>query len=478
MTDARNIDPPSKSREAKAVTIKVQELLNSLRLRDAFALADREAARLPDSAKLHYQRGRLGELMISEEPDRALAYASIAREGFARAMVLRPQYPDAAAGMARILDREGNTAAAREVLEPFLRDGIVSPMLASAYGRIGPRVGEAEAACRVLLQVAGIEGDNASNETLHELARLLDRLGRYDEAFEYARRANDKAGVAYRRVGYQPGRLRRLVENTIKATPRRSMIDASRASNLSSLPVFIVGMGRSGTTLVEQIIDSHPETHGGGERRSVGRAYEKLEAMTGIAIPLGYARWPLAAIEAVAADFLAELAALAPEAKRITDKLPQNFLWLAVVHRMLPRARIIHCRRDPRDVLLSSYFQTNKVPVMETWDLYQAALVYRAQERLMAHWHEVLDLPILSVQYESLVQQPEIESRRIIAFLDLPWDDRCLAIEKNRRLVDTSNYASVRTAIHGDAVGRWRHYERHIEPMLRALRGEPETDAA
>jgi hypothetical protein len=272
--------------------------------------------------------------------------------------------------------------------------------------------------------------------------------------------------------------MRHVVKTTIQATPRRAMIAARRASNRSTLPVFIVGMGRSGTTLVEQIIASHPSAHGAGERRALTRTVGELTKETGIGGPEGIARWPVEALDRAAERYLAELAALAPGAERITDKLPQNFLRLGVIQRLLPAARIIHCRRDPRDVLLSAYFQSEKIPAMEPWNLPEAALIYRLQEQMMAHWFEVLDLEILPVQYESLVQQPEIETRRIVAFLGLPWDERCLAIDENRRIVDTSNYAAVRRRIHVDAVGRWRHYERHLGPMIEALQGRRDTSAA
>ena len=478
MTEAARPGRASETGAALAAMGQIQALVQEMRLRDAFDTADREASRQPDSAKLSYQRGRLAELMVSEESDRAEHFMAIAQEGFGHALSLQPTNADAAGGLARILDRKGQTAEARAVLEPFLRQGLVSPMLAGAYARIGPRIGEAERACRILQQVVTLEGDSASNETLHELARLLDRLDRFDEAFAVARRANDQAAAAYQAKGFKRGELQKLVAETIRTTSRHAMLSAPPTRNRTELPVFIVGMGRSGTTLVEQIIDGHPDAHGGGERRSVMRAIQALEASTGMRSPAGIPRWPTEAVDRVAAAFLAELKALAPKAKRITDKLPQNFLRLGVIQRLFPAARIIHCRRDPRDVLLSSYFQTNKVPVMETWDLYRAAQIYRAQELMMTHWFEVLDLEILPVQYESLVQQPEIEVRRITAFLGLPWDDRCLSIEDNRRIVDTSNYASVRRKIHGDAVGRWKHYEAHLQPVIRALQGKPETDAA
>ncbi|MGE0724182.1 MAG: sulfotransferase [Alphaproteobacteria bacterium] len=478
MTEPGTRTAEDETGNAIAAYNQIRALLEDQQLRGAFALAEREGPRYPRNATLTCQHGRLAELMVSEEPDRAVELSDKARELFGRALALDPRNPDAAAGLVRVLDRAGETAQAKAVLEPFLRQMYVSPMLAAAYAQIGPRIGEAERACKILQRVVDTDGDGASSHVLHELARLLDRLGRYDEAFAAARRGNDAAARTYLSKGFRPGSFKRMVDETIAATPRSAMVAARRARNASDLPVFIVGMGRSGTTLVEQVIAGHPQAHGGGERRAISWAIKALETATGIANPAGFSRWPVDMVEKATAAMMTELAALAPSATRITDKLPQNFVRLGLIQRMTPAARIIYCRRDPRDVLLSAFMQTQKVPLMEPWDLYEASQIYRAHERIMAHWFEVLDLQILPVQYETLVRQPEIEVRRIIAFLELPWDERCLAVHDNRRLVDTSNFAAVRRPINSEAIGRWRHYERHLEPMLRGLRGHPAADPA
>ena len=203
------------------------------------------------------------------------------------------------------------------------------------------------------------------------------------------------------------------------------------------------------------------------------RATTAIAKLSGQKYPSGIALWPVAVLERVHDDFIAQLRNLAPDAVRIADKLPQNFMRLAAIQRFLPGARIIHTQRNPLDVCLSAYFQEQKIPAMEPWDLYRSGRIYRDYDRLMAHFRQVVDLPILDVRYEELVADPEAQARRIIDFVDLPWDDACLAIERNRRIVDTSNYESVRRPIHGEAVDRWRRYDRHLEPLRRGLAGLP-----
>ncbi|MCA9310701.1 MAG: sulfotransferase, partial [Phycisphaerales bacterium] len=235
--------------------------------------------------------------------------------------------------------------------------------------------------------------------------------------------------------------------------------------------VFIVGMPRSGTSLVEQIIDCHPRAHGAGElsaiRQMVVNMYHRLKTD----------RFFPDYLDMVDADLLTEfggahlreLLSLAPGAARIVDKAPGNFVNLGLIAQLYPRARVINCQRDPRDSCLSCYFKSFTFGLQFSNSLESLGRYYNDYERLMAHWHTALDLPILDVQYEDTVKDVETAARRIIDFLGLPWDDACLRFHESDRQVNTASYEQVRQPIYDSSVGRYRPYEAHLKPLLDIL---------
>ncbi len=160
---------------------------------------------------------------------------------------------------------------------------------------------------------------------------------------------------------------------------------------------------------------------------------------------------------------------MAPDAQRITDKLPHNFLRVGLIRLLFPGARIIHCVRDPRDTCLSCYFQGFNGHHAYSYNLEHLGIYYSQYRRLMAHWRRVLDPPMFELRYESLVEHPETMSRALVDFCDIPWDERCLRFYESKRAVATISYDQVRHPIYRGSLGRWRHYERHLAPLLRAL---------
>jgi hypothetical protein len=231
----------------------------------------------------------------------------------------------------------------------------------------------------------------------------------------------------------------------------------------SELPVFIVGMIRSGTTLAEQIVSSHPAVGAGGELRFWGdRGAQIAEVQTG-------------ALEDDAAGKLAAtycrlLTAIAPGASRVTDKMPTNFLLLGMIHLILPRARVIHCRRHPVDNLLSMYF----TPYTRSPDYAHGrgnlVFYYQQYVRLVAHWRAVLPRDrFLDVDYEDVVADREGAARRIVDFCGLPWDSACLHPERNTRPIATPSLWQARQPVYRTSVARWRHYERWLGEFRRLL---------
>jgi hypothetical protein len=239
----------------------------------------------------------------------------------------------------------------------------------------------------------------------------------------------------------------------------------TRAPNLGSCdatPVLIIGMPRSGTTLVEQIVSSHPEVGAGGELNfwnERGAAWHRSGA-AGIDTPF---------LAKAAVDYLRVLRAIAPRAARVTDKMPFNFLWAGLIHLAFPRAIIIHCRRTAVDTALSIH-QTHFHPGL-AFPTGGAELVayFRSYQRLTDHWRSVLPADrFIEVDYEDLTRAPEPEIRRIIAACGLQWHDACLRPDRNPRAVKTPSKWQTRQPIYRNSVARWRRYEPWLGP-LRAL---------
>ncbi len=240
----------------------------------------------------------------------------------------------------------------------------------------------------------------------------------------------------------------------------------------SQHPVFVIGMPRSGTTLIEQILSAHPQIHGAGELSTVRQLTERAAVVDGALLPYPQFAPSLGANEwrRLGEEYLSAVRRLAPEAARIVDKMPSNFLYAGLIHLMLPQARFVHCRRDPVDVGLSCYTKLFRVEQQFAYDLHEIGRFHRAYQRLMEHWRAVLPGEILlEVDYEALVTDLDVEARRLVAFCALPWDERVLRYRENTRPVRTASMNLVRDAIDPSRAGRWRTYRDYLGPLLDAL---------
>jgi hypothetical protein len=235
-------------------------------------------------------------------------------------------------------------------------------------------------------------------------------------------------------------------------------------------------MMRSGTSLAEQILASHSAVYGAGELRDIDLLVATLPQRLGAAegYPACLGRLDAAAVRALADEHLGRLRQRGGAAARVVDKAPFNFLHLSLIVTLFPRARLVHCRRDPVDTCLSCYFQNFGEPMGFTLDLRHLGLYYRAYERLMAHWARVLPVPVFELQYEELTADQEAVSRRLVEFCGLDWDERCLRFHETRRPVRTASTLQVRRPMYQSAVGRWKRYEAHLGPLLEALGRSPD----
>ena len=251
---------------------------------------------------------------------------------------------------------------------------------------------------------------------------------------------------------------------------RARFAEGPRAGNADPAPVFIVGMPRSGTTLIEQILAAHRDVHGAGERPALGVAFEALggghdpEAVARIAALDG------PALDRMAETYLAELHALAPDKARIVDKMPGNYLYLGLVGLLLPGAKIIHCVRDPRDIGLSIFtFRFHGVHGY-AHDLADLGWTIAQQSRLMDHWKAALPNPILTVRLQDWVEDFDATLARVLAHLDLRPDPNCARFYEADSRVRTVSRAQVRQPINARGLGRWRTYADELAPLIAELR--------
>jgi hypothetical protein len=242
--------------------------------------------------------------------------------------------------------------------------------------------------------------------------------------------------------------------------------DKSCLGDPSAAPIFIVGMPRSGTTLIEQILASHPKVFGAGELREMAN----LAGHIGAAFPEAMPGLSGEELRRIGEQYVRSVTRLAPSAERITDKMPGNFSLAGLIHLALPNARIIHACRDARDTAFSCFSLLFSGTLEFTYDLAELGRYYRAYLKLMGHWREVLPEGImLEVQYEDVVGDLENQARRIIAHCGLEWDDACLSFYKTERSVRTASATQVRQPIYQSSIGRWRLHEEELGPLLREL---------
>jgi hypothetical protein len=275
------------------------------------------------------------------------------------------------------------------------------------------------------------------------LGKAYDDLGEAEPAIRHFDHAN---ALERRKVNFDRVALSEAIDRTIETFTPELMARGAPSPIHDERPALILGMPRSGTTLVEQIVSSHSSVAAGGELNFWTDQAAKTASFD-FASRLG-------------ADYLTLLGRIGPDSARVTDKNPFNFLHLGLIHLALPGARFIHCRRDPIDTCLSIYFTRFATPQAYAYDRSDLVFYYRHYERLMAHWRTLLPADrLLEIDYESLIADRESLTRRMIAFCGLPWDDKCLEPESNPRRVMTASVWQARQPVYPTSVERWRRYE-------------------
>jgi tetratricopeptide (TPR) repeat protein len=385
-----------------------------------------------------------------------------ARACFAKVLKSAPRHVQALNGMAQIDVLEGRFEQAESTFKRIIE---IEPKMPKAWaGLAGTRkLTKADAewfANAEKIATSGIDPMDEANLRF-AMGKYCDDVNEFAQAFLNFRRANELLKSAAKE--YDPKARSQLVDELIRIYSRDAVSNSGVPGSSSAKPLFIVGMPRSGTSLVEQIIATHPAVYGAGELQFWDRLIFETPEMTKTLLSEP-------ARTKVAENYLGVLEKLSGNALRVVDKSPENCNFLGIIYSVFPNARVIYMQRDPIDTCLSCYFQQFLTGLNFTFDLSDLAHYYREHQRIMAHWRSALPPGfILEVPYEGLVEDTEFWSRKMLDFVGLEWDTRCLEFHTTKRQVVTASAWQVRQKIYKNSVARWRNYEDFIGP-LTALR--------
>jgi Flp pilus assembly protein TadD len=401
-----------------------------------------------------------------------LGHLDEAEAAYRQAIALAPRFAEVYNNLGALLKHLGRIDEARTLAEQAVRvmpqNGLHRFNLSELkrFSAGDPDIADMEALAQNITRLPikqQIELDYA-------LAKAYEDVGRHDDAF-----ARLAAGAALKRkeVSYDEAAMLRVFDDIRATFSPELFARLAGIGDASAKPVFVIGMPRSGTTLVEQILASHPSVFGAGELSHIGDATSAINNSNGVfQFPEYIPRLPPNIYASFGARYVAEVSALAPQARFIVDKMPTNFLFAGLIHLALPNARIIHVMRDPLDNCLSCFSKLFAVGHEHTYDLGELGRYYCHYRELMNHWRAVLpERRIFDIRYEDVVADLEGETRRLLAHLGLDFDPRCLAFHETRRPVRTASATQVRRPLYGEAVGRAAPFLRHLEPLTAILTG-------
>jgi tetratricopeptide (TPR) repeat protein len=470
--------------------------LKQERIDDAIHLLQQCLQRRPS-----YPEAMVGLALALHEKDDLASALRLLRE----VVTMQPHRSDAWCHLGTVCQELGDIAEAERAYDTALSIDPRSADALTGLGNLRLEQGKMDEAEKLLRQAIDMDEDHlparfhlvqvrkvkAGDDNLADLERRLadvDKVGTdrrislhyalgkaYDDLREW-----DKAfphfieGARLKRAkftAYDPASEAERIDRIIDTVDSRFLRRLGGHGHASELPVFVLGMPRSGTTLTEQIIASHPDVHGAGELNDL-MALVQRQLAPGPALPYPHnlARLTPQALTQWGQDYVNGLRRHAPSAKRITDKMPSNYLAMGLIPLMLPHARIIHVKRNPVDTCVSCFTRLFNRHQEATYDLHELGRHYANYARLMDHWRAVLPAgSFMEVQYEEIVADMPQQARRLLDFVGLPWDDACLAFHRTERVVRTASVTQVRQPIYTSSVERWRHYERHLTPLLQGL---------
>jgi len=430
------------------------------RIAEAETMALKALAVAPDKPEVHSLLGNIyGEA----------GYPEKAGQAYARAIELAPELTSAHLGMGHLLMEQGRMDAAEASFAHALAldpDNLGARFSLTQVRKTKTGDENMAALVREAEKIASLPETKAM--PLHfALGKCYDDTKQYDLAF---RHYLEGCRLKRKRIQYSADNNDLLIDNIREIFNREMIARLSGAGHASRLPIFVLGMPRSGTTLTEQIIASHPLVHGAGELPDLLQLASRPHGTSAEGYPLSLRGITQTELRMMGEHYAAGLRARHASARHITDKMPANFNYVGLIHLMLPNAKIVHVRRNPVDTCLSAFTRLFNRSQHQSYDLAELGRYYRNYARLMDHWRAVLPAgAFYEVQYEDLVADNERQARALIAYCGLEWDDACLDFHKTERSIRTASVTQVRQPIYTSSVERWRKYEAHLGPLLDAL---------
>jgi tetratricopeptide (TPR) repeat protein len=429
----------------------------------AFDALKRSLAIAPNKAETLNVLGRA--FFEAEQPQKAI-------DCYRRAIAMKPDLPDAYNNLGNALKELGKFDEALAAFDTCLA---LNPNTVGAYVNLveakkfrSPDDPHFKAIEGFVAGLAGLS-DERQMHVSFAAAKANDDLKRYDAAFEHWLRGN---ALKRRTIAYDETATLSYFDR-IRASVTADVIHAKSGGGFASVkPIFVIGMPRSGTTLVEQILASHARVTGAGELKDMNEIVNSVRGGDGTPAPYPEFLSVLTPgeLQRIGQAYVAKLERRAPAAQRITDKMPSNFYFLGLIHLALPGAKIIHTNRNAVDTCVSCFSKLFAGEQSQTYDLGELGRYYRAYHGLMAHWRQALpEGAFLDVQYEEVVGDIEAQARRILDYCGLEWDPRVLEFHRTERPVKTASSSQVRQPIYSSSVARWRNYERFLGPLLDEL---------
>lgn len=437
-------------------------LLNKNEDEAALALLQNAVNLSPQSVDINLN---LAKVFVKLEDDEA------AIETYQSVEKLSPSNINAMAGIGNLLSKQGKFDAAKKY---FCK--VLDLDHKSIVGRIGlisiDTPGVEDQKIKYLESAYPDFADSEDDKTSIAfcLGKVFEKGGDYTTAFNYLADGNRLKRASYDYTLKEDEEFFANIKEMFSAELFQNQLGSGSDD---STPIFILGMPRSGTTLTEQILSSHPQVYGAGELPDIRKLIsQQCGAGEYREFPKFLGQLDIGEISQMGKEYIEGLRKRDSSAERITDKMPHNFLHVGMIRLMLPNAKVIHCKRNPIDNCLSIFKQNFGGVHAYAYDQAELGGYHRLYQDLMAHWNKVMPGFMFELQYEDMVADQEGMTRKVLEFCDLPWDDSCLQFHKSERTVKTASYTQVRKKIYSDSVELWKRYEQELQPLVSALAGE------
>lgn len=397
-----------------------------------------------------------------------LAFDS-AREIYLKALTISPDNNHISAEIANTYIKQGDHKEAYGILKPLIENKKYNTKAAFVFAKIALKLDLLESAVNYIqacIQHAQKDDENLVRAYL-SLGQLYDKTKDHEHAFQ-----SFTTGNLLKTANYMASDHSAYIESLITLFDDNFISQNKNISEHELTPIFIVGMPRSGTTLIEQIICSHPSVYGAGELKAMSDTISDIST--------AFMKGKLLAEEeltTLANNYFKQVQPKLATEKIFTDKMPSNALRLGFIQMLFPNAKIIHCLRNPLDTCLSCYSLDFKGAHDYAYKLKDLGHYYNEYRRLMKHWKKSLQIPVFDIQYEELVSAQEEKSRQLLDFCDIEWDPACLNFHENKRVAVTASNQQVRHPIYKGSIQRWRNYEEQLKPLIDALEPEYRREA-